>query len=245
MAATIICHIQYQIDPFQRDAFAQYAKKWLTVIPACGGNLMGYFLPHEGSNDIAHAMIGFETLAAYETYRAQLLKHPDGKANFERVRQLKLRFARVTLVAYVSFAAVGVAGALALIIVATINFWPLWVAVALGLLAVLVFAVVRPQAIRRLSWLTVPMIALVITVLFLAVNIPLPIRAPAEVFWRQFHERGLQIRPGVRPSATFDPTNNNNTKDPAHWQKAEVKRNLFSTTKGFGKSSLPLSGLNS
>jgi len=78
--------------------------------------------------------------------------------------------------------AVGVAGALALIIVATINFWPLWVAVALGLLAVLVFAVVRPQAIRRLSWLAVPMIALVITVLFLAVNIPLPIRAPAEVF---------------------------------------------------------------
>ena len=66
-AATIICHIQYQIDPFQRAAFEQYAKNWLTVIPACGGNLMGYFLPHEGSNDIAHAMIGFESLAAYET----------------------------------------------------------------------------------------------------------------------------------------------------------------------------------
>jgi hypothetical protein len=83
MAATIICHIQYQIDPFQRAAFEQYAKNWLTVIPACGGNLMGYFLPHEGSNDIAHAMIGFESLAAYETYRAQLLKNPDGKANFD------------------------------------------------------------------------------------------------------------------------------------------------------------------
>jgi hypothetical protein len=55
----IVGHIQYQIDPFQREAFAQYAKTWLTVIPACGGDLMGYFLPHEGSNDIAHAMIGF------------------------------------------------------------------------------------------------------------------------------------------------------------------------------------------
>ena len=30
----IVCHIQYQIDPFQRDAFEQYAKNWLTVIPA-------------------------------------------------------------------------------------------------------------------------------------------------------------------------------------------------------------------
>ena len=44
---------------------------------------MGYFLPHEGCNDIAHAMIGFESLAAYEAYRARLLQHPGGKANFE------------------------------------------------------------------------------------------------------------------------------------------------------------------
>jgi hypothetical protein len=85
----IVCHIQYQIDPFQRDAFAQYAKTWLTVIPACGGNLMGYFLPHEGSNDIAHAMIGFESLAAYEAYRARLLQNPDGKANFEFAQRQK------------------------------------------------------------------------------------------------------------------------------------------------------------
>ena len=79
----IVCHIQYQIDPFQRDAFEQYAKNWLTVIPACGGDLMGDFLPQEGSNDIAHAMIGFESLAAYEAYRARLLQHPGGRANFD------------------------------------------------------------------------------------------------------------------------------------------------------------------
>jgi len=89
MAATVICHIQYQIDPFQRDAFAQYAKTWLTVIPACGGELMGYFLPHEGTNDIAHAMIGFESLAAYEAYRARLLLHPGGKANFDFAQRQK------------------------------------------------------------------------------------------------------------------------------------------------------------
>ena len=96
MAATIVCHIQYQIDPFQRDAFEQYARTWLTVIPACGGDLMGYFLPHEGSNDIARAMIGFESLAAYETYRARLREHPGGKANFEFAQRQKfiLREAR-------------------------------------------------------------------------------------------------------------------------------------------------------
>jgi hypothetical protein len=89
MAATIICHIQYQIDPFQRDAFEQYARNWLTVIPACGGALMGYFLPHEGSNDIAHAMIGFESLAAYEAYRARLKQDAAGKANFEFAQRQK------------------------------------------------------------------------------------------------------------------------------------------------------------
>jgi hypothetical protein len=85
----IVCHIQYQIDPFQRDAFEQYSKNWLTIIPACGGNLMGYFLPHEGNNDIAHAMIGFESLAAYEAYRARLKNDPAGKANFEFAQRQK------------------------------------------------------------------------------------------------------------------------------------------------------------
>jgi NIPSNAP len=89
MAATVICHIQYEIDPFQRDAFEQYARKWLTIIPACGGELLGYFLPHEGTNYIAHAMIGFESLAAYEAYRARLRQDPDSKANFEFAQHRK------------------------------------------------------------------------------------------------------------------------------------------------------------
>ena len=79
----VICHIRYQIDPFQRAAFEEYARAWLQIIPACGGALIGYFLPHEGSNDIAHAMIGFDSLAAYEAYRARLRDDAAGKANFE------------------------------------------------------------------------------------------------------------------------------------------------------------------
>lgn len=79
---TIVCHIRYEIDPFKRAAFEEYARNWLAIIPANGGALLGYFMPHEGTNNIAHAMIGFESLAAYEAYRARLTACPQGIANF-------------------------------------------------------------------------------------------------------------------------------------------------------------------
>jgi len=78
----VTCCIRYQIDPFQREAFAAYAERWAHIIPRCGGSLIGYFLPSEGTNDIAFALIGFESLAAYEVYRARLRADPDGQANF-------------------------------------------------------------------------------------------------------------------------------------------------------------------
>jgi NIPSNAP protein len=80
---SITCFIRYQIDPFQRQAFAEYADKWATIIPRCGGDLIGYFLPHEGTNDIAFALISFESLAAYETYRLRLRADAEGVANFD------------------------------------------------------------------------------------------------------------------------------------------------------------------
>ena len=79
---SIVCCIRYQIDPFKRDAFDHYAAEWARIIPKCGGNLIGYYLPHEGTNDVAMALIGFESLAAYETYRARLRADPEGSANF-------------------------------------------------------------------------------------------------------------------------------------------------------------------
>ena len=53
---TITVFIRYQIDPFKRAAFEQYAQNWLSIIPACGGNLVGYWLPHEGTNNIAFGL---------------------------------------------------------------------------------------------------------------------------------------------------------------------------------------------
>jgi len=79
---TVTCFIRYQIDPFQREAFAEYAHTWGSLIPECGGHLVGYFLPHEGTNDVAWGVIAFDSLAAYEAYRARLKAHPRARENF-------------------------------------------------------------------------------------------------------------------------------------------------------------------
>lgn len=79
---TITVFIRYQIDPFQRDAFEGYARNWLRIIPACGGDLLGYWMPHEGTNPIAFGLISFASLADYEAYRARLRADPEGIRNF-------------------------------------------------------------------------------------------------------------------------------------------------------------------
>ena len=79
---TTTVFIRYQLDPFKRAAFEQYARRWLDIIPRCGGDLQGYWMPHEGTNNIAYALISFASLAAYEAYRERLRNDPEGVANF-------------------------------------------------------------------------------------------------------------------------------------------------------------------
>lgn len=86
----ITCVIRYQIDPFQRDGFKKYAENWGRIIPRCGGHLVGYFLPHEGTNDVAWGLIAFDSLAAYEIYRARLKSDPEALANFDMAQQKRL-----------------------------------------------------------------------------------------------------------------------------------------------------------
>jgi NIPSNAP protein len=78
----ITCFIRYRIDPFQRDEFKQYAVNWGEIIPRCGGHLVGYFLPDEGTNDVGWGLIAFDGLAAYELYRARLRTDPQARMNF-------------------------------------------------------------------------------------------------------------------------------------------------------------------
>jgi hypothetical protein len=82
VALAVTVFIRYQLDPFKRAMFEEYARRWLSIIPRCGGDLVGYWMPHEGTNTIAFALISFESLAAYETYRARLRADSEGMANF-------------------------------------------------------------------------------------------------------------------------------------------------------------------
>jgi hypothetical protein len=86
----ITCFIRYQIDPFQRAAFQTYAENWGRIIPRCGGRLVGYFLPHEGTNDVAWGLISFESLAAYEAYRARLKTDAQARENFSMAQSKRL-----------------------------------------------------------------------------------------------------------------------------------------------------------
>ena len=83
---SIACFIRYRIDPFRRDEFAAYAAEWGRIIPRCGGRLVGYFLPYEGTNDVAWGVIAFDSLAHYESYRERLRADPDGRRNFDAAR---------------------------------------------------------------------------------------------------------------------------------------------------------------
>ena len=87
---TVTCVIRYQIDPFQREAFKEYAQNWGRIIPQCGGHLVGYFLPHEGTNDVAWGLIAFDSLASYEAYRTRLKSNPGAVENFTMAQTKRL-----------------------------------------------------------------------------------------------------------------------------------------------------------
>jgi hypothetical protein len=78
----ITCFIRYDIEPWGRDAFVDYARAWGQAIPECGADLIGYFAPHEGSATTAYGVYTIESLAEYEAYRARLKDHPLGRQNF-------------------------------------------------------------------------------------------------------------------------------------------------------------------
>ncbi|EJM98124.1 NIPSNAP family protein [Phyllobacterium sp. YR531] len=84
---SITCFIQYEIDPYQKGAFEEYARNWNEAIPRCGAELIGYYAPHEGSATLAYAAYNIESLAAYEEYRARLATDPVGQANYSFARE--------------------------------------------------------------------------------------------------------------------------------------------------------------
>jgi hypothetical protein len=92
----ITCHVTYKIDPAKIADFEAYAKAWIPLVKRFGGTHHGYFLPHEGPNDLAFAAFSFSSLAAYETYRTDSAADPDCIAayNFAARTECILRYDR-------------------------------------------------------------------------------------------------------------------------------------------------------
>ncbi len=67
----ITCYLKYVIDPFKIKEFDHYAKLWIPLVEKFGGVHHGYFMPHEGANNIAVALFSFSNLAEYESYRSK------------------------------------------------------------------------------------------------------------------------------------------------------------------------------
>jgi hypothetical protein len=79
----IPCYLKYKIDPYQIKEFETYAKKWIPLVNKYGGVHHGYFLPHEGPNNIATALFSFDSLASYEKYRMDSMNDPDCQEAYE------------------------------------------------------------------------------------------------------------------------------------------------------------------
>jgi NIPSNAP len=77
----ITCCIRYTLNPHRIADFEHYATTWPPIVARCGGTLVGYFLPQEGPNNFALALIEFGSLAAYETYREALRADPEAQEN--------------------------------------------------------------------------------------------------------------------------------------------------------------------
>lgn len=85
----LTCFIRYHIDPAKIAQFEQYARNWGEAVPRCGGDLIGYYAPHEGSTTLAYGVYNIENLAAYETYRARLAADPLGRENYKFAQREK------------------------------------------------------------------------------------------------------------------------------------------------------------
>ena len=85
----ITCSLRYVIDPFKLKEFEAYAKMWMPLVEKWGGQHHGYFMPHEGANNIALALFSFPSLAAYEIYRQQAAEDPECQAAMQYYRETR------------------------------------------------------------------------------------------------------------------------------------------------------------
>ncbi len=92
----ITCSLRYEIDAYKLMEFEHYAALWIPLVNRLGGKHHGYFLPHEGANDIALALFSFPSLAAYEAYREAMAADAECQAAFAYAEETRciLRYER-------------------------------------------------------------------------------------------------------------------------------------------------------
>jgi hypothetical protein len=76
----ITCYLRYVIDPYKVEDFERYARMVIPLVERCGGQHHGYFLPHEGPNNIAVALFTFPSLTEYERYRITVREDETARA---------------------------------------------------------------------------------------------------------------------------------------------------------------------
>ncbi len=85
----ITCYLRYVIDPYKVDEFENYAKMWIPLVNKFGGTHHGYFLPHEGANNIAIALFSFPSLLEYEKYRHKINEDSECQSAFKYAKETK------------------------------------------------------------------------------------------------------------------------------------------------------------
>ena len=88
----ITCYLRYIIDPDKVEEFEEYGRMWIPLVERFGGRHHGYFLPHEGANNVAIALFSFPSLAAYEQYRAAASEDADCQRAYEFARRTRCIF---------------------------------------------------------------------------------------------------------------------------------------------------------
>lgn len=79
----VTSYLRYVIDPYKVAEFEEYGKMWIPLVNKLGGVHHGYFLPHEGANNIAYALFSFPSLGEYEQYREIIKTDKECKVAFD------------------------------------------------------------------------------------------------------------------------------------------------------------------
>ncbi len=83
----VTCYLRYIVDPLKLAEFENYARMWIPLVEKLGGKHHGYFMPSEGTSNVALALFSFPSLAEYEIYRQKAAVDADCQAAMRYYRE--------------------------------------------------------------------------------------------------------------------------------------------------------------